>query len=287
MAGPVGRQLADGWRRRWTAWRRRSAARWIAPHRDDEHAPRISAEERRALQRECAADRVRQSHDRAERRLVVDHHDADRGPAVPDVAVRDQLTFQEDPRRFRVESHALLRIMSSHRSLCALLVAFVLAAPAAARAQANADVQAGKTLFSGLCVTCHGFDGTGGMGPPLNRPKLLLAPDEAALRNIISEGIPDRGMPRVRRVTDNEMRQLVAYVRSLGRTARPPVTGNAQKGREHYTRLGCAGCHIINGQGGSLGPSLNEIGRLRGADYLRQALVDPGAQLPKGTLPVP
>lgn len=176
--------------------------------------------------------------------------------------------------------------MSSHRSLCALLVAFVLAAPAAARAQANADVQAGKTLFSGLCVTCHGFDGTGGMGPPLNRPKLLLAPDEAALRNIISEGIPDRGMPRVRRVTDNEMRQLVAYVRSLGKTTRAPVTGNSQRGRDQYAKLGCAGCHIIGGQGGSLGPELNEIGRLRGADYLRQAIVDPGATLPRGTLPV-
>src|SRR5262245_8145133 len=127
--------------------------------------------------------------------------------------------------------------MSTHRFLPASLVFIaLLAVPIVAGAQSNADVQAGKTLFNGLCVTCHGFDGTGGAGPPLDRPKLVLAPDEAALRNILSEGIPDRGMPRVRRVTENEMRQLVAYVRSLGRTARPPVTGNPQKGSEHYAR---------------------------------------------------
>ena len=181
----------------------------------------------------------------------------------------------------------MLRLLTMRLFTGTIALLTMLTVPAAARAQSNADIQAGKTIFSGLCVTCHGFDGTGGNGPPLDRPKLLLAPTEAALRNIIAEGIPDRGMPRVRRVTDNEMRQLVAYVRSLGRTARPPVNGNAQKGREQYARLGCAGCHIINGDGGSLGPSLTEIGRLRGADYLRQAVLEPGAALPRGTLPVP
>ena len=174
---------------------------------------------------------------------------------------------------------------ASARQALALLV--LLALPTVARAQSNADVQAGKTLFGGLCVTCHGFEGTGGAGPPLNRAKLTSAPTDDALRVIISDGIPDRGMPRVRRTTENELKQLVAYVRSLGRTAGAKAIGNAQKGREHYAKLGCAGCHIVNGQGGSFGPALSDIGRLRGADYLRQAIVDPAAMLPRGTLPVP
>ena len=79
-------------------------------------------------------------------------------------------------------------------------------------------------------MTCHGFDGAGGAGPPLNRPKLVNAPDDAALRAIISDGIPDRGMPRVRRTTDDELRAA----RRLRALARPHgaarVTGNAQKG---------------------------------------------------------
>lgn len=153
--------------------------------------------------------------------------------------------------------------------------------------QSSFDVQEGKVLFAGLCVTCHGFEGGGGDAPPLNRPKLLAAPDDEALRRIISEGIPNRGMPRVRRTTENELRQLVAYVRSLGRTPPPPVKGNARSGADLYAKLGCAGCHIVNGQGDSLGPSLSDVGWLRGAQYLRQALLEPGAALPRGTLPIP
>jgi cytochrome c oxidase cbb3-type subunit III len=169
-----------------------------------------------------------------------------------------------------------------------LWVAVVLALTVShASAQSASEVQAGKTLFGGLCVTCHGFEGTGGAGPPLNRPKLLNAPDEAALRAIISDGIPNRGMPRVRRTTETELRQLVAYVRSLGRTARPAVKGNAQKGGDVYAKLKCASCHIVNGQGGSLGPVLTDIGWMRGPEYLRQAILEPGATLPNGTLPVP
>ena len=187
-----------------------------------------------------------------------------------------------------MEPHAVLSLMR-HRSLLCALTALValLVAPVVADAQSNADVQAGKTLFNGLCVTCHGFEGTGGAGPPLNRPKLTSAPTDAALREVISEGIPERGMPRVRRTTENELRQLVAYVRSIGRTAGAKAIGNPQKGREHFAKLGCAGCHIIDGVGGSFGPALSDIGRLRGADYLRRAIVDPGATLPVGTLPVP
>lgn len=172
------------------------------------------------------------------------------------------------------------------RSVICIAV-LVLAAPSLAFAQAASDVAEGKVLFNGLCVTCHGFEGAGGMGPPLNRPNLRSAPTDAELRTIISDGIPDRGMPRVRRVLEGELRQLVAYVRSLGRVARPPVKGNPQQGAQLYAKLGCAACHIVGGQGGSLGPELSAIGWLRGADYLRQAILEPAATLPQGTLPIP
>jgi putative heme-binding domain-containing protein len=170
-------------------------------------------------------------------------------------------------------------------TLLSLLIA--VSVPAASAAQNSADVADGKKLFGGLCVTCHGFDGTGGAGPPLNRPRLLSAPDDAALRNIIAEGIPNRGMPRVRRVTEEEMRQLVAYVRSIGKMARPAVRGDAARGGQLYAKLGCASCHIVNGTGGSLGPELTNIGWIRGPDYLRQAVLEPAARLPKGNLAVP
>jgi len=174
--------------------------------------------------------------------------------------------------------------------VCALVLA-ALAAASTAGAQTPQyspdDVKAGGVMFGQLCVTCHGFNGTGGAGPPLNRPKLLAAPDDAALRAVINDGIAGTGMPRVRRTTPDELRQLVAYVRSLGATAAAPVKGNPTKGAQLYASSGCANCHMINGQGGVLGPVLTDVGHLRGAPYLRQALVDPGAVLPTGTLPFP
>ena len=170
------------------------------------------------------------------------------------------------------------------RTLFCLVLLFAL--PRSSPAQSAADVQAGKVLFGHLCVTCHGFDGAGGAGPPLNRAKLVNAPDDAALRAIIADGIPNRGMPRVRRTLESEQRALVAYVRSLGKTARPSLRGNVQKGSELYAKMNCAACHVVEGQGGTLGPELSDIGAQRGPEYLRQALVQPAAAFPNSTLRV-
>jgi metallo-beta-lactamase class B len=160
---------------------------------------------------------------------------------------------------------------------------------AAAPAQASnaADVDGGKQLFNGMCVECHGANGAGGDAPSLNRARLMHAPTDAALVRILDVGIPNTNMPRIRRFTDTETRQLVAYVRSLGRVAEVKLPGDAKKGGDVYKGLGCAGCHIINGLGGNLGPDLSDIGFLRGAAYLKQAVVDPSAALPKGVMPIP
>jgi cytochrome c oxidase cbb3-type subunit 3 len=156
-----------------------------------------------------------------------------------------------------------------------------------AAAQGVSAAEQGKTLFQGMCARCHGIDGTGEEGPSLNRPNLTRAADDEALRTVIRDGIPDRGMPRVRRLTDNELNQLVAYVRSLGRAAPVATSGNADRGQAIYDRLGCASCHIVKGQGGSFGPELTEIGLSRGPGYLRQSFVGPAEALPRGVSPVP
>jgi cytochrome c oxidase cbb3-type subunit III len=149
------------------------------------------------------------------------------------------------------------------------------------------DVEPGKQLFNGMCARCHGIDGTGDEGPSLNRATLSRAASDDALREVIRDGIPDRGMPRVRRLTDNELNQLVAYVRSLGKTAAVTTAGNADKGRAAYEKLGCAACHIVNGQGGSFGPDLSQIGVNRGPSYLRQSFLGPSENLPRGSSLVP
>jgi cytochrome c oxidase cbb3-type subunit 3 len=89
------------------------------------------------------------------------------------------------------------------------------------------DEAKGKQLFLGMCSRCHGLEGGGGEGPNLNRPVLTHAADNQALLAIIRDGIPNTGMPRVRRMTDAELNALVVYVRSLSRVAKVAITGNA------------------------------------------------------------
>jgi cytochrome c oxidase cbb3-type subunit 3 len=160
------------------------------------------------------------------------------------------------------------------------------APPALAAAQISPAIEDGKKLFEGLCVVCHGSGGGGGEAPSLNRFTLDRAPDDEALRALMKTGIQNR-MPAMRHLSDDQLRQLGDYVRSLGRTPSAPPDGDPQHGRELYKRLACDSCHIVDGQGRSVGPDLTEIGSMRGTQYLRQAIIDPGAALPRGTLSVP
>lgn len=47
----------------------------------------------------------------------------------------------------------------------------------------------------------------------------------------------------------------------------------------------CDACHMINGQGGEVGPNLSKIGASRDRAYLRRALLNPNADLAKGFEP--
>ena len=168
-----------------------------------------------------------------------------------------------------------------------MAIAIVLAGSPNASAQNQADLDAGKQLFNGMCVECHGAGGAGGDAPSLNRARLLRAPTDEALVKILTDGIPNTAMPRIRRFTDNEMRQLVVYVRSLGKVAEERVPGDAKKGSAVYRRLGCASCHIVDGTGSNFGPDLSDIGYMRSASSLRQSVIDPAAAPPKGVLQIP
>lgn len=157
-------------------------------------------------------------------------------------------------------------------------------------AQGAANVADGKLVFNTMCARCHGVDGTGGEAASLTRQALTRVRTEDALREIIRDGIPDRGMPRLS-LSDNELNQLVAYVRSLGKPATTPTDGTPapgtiENGQAVYQRLGCSACHIIDGRGSSFGPDLSDSGRKHERWFLRQALLGPGESLPKGSSPV-
>src|SRR6266849_1798454 len=149
----------------------------------------------------------------------------------------------------------------------------------------RADLLRGEKLFQVHCALCHGPKGEGGRGPMLTRAKLSRAPDDAALLNILEDGIRGTEMPGAGAMSDREMHQTAAYVRSLGMVAQKPVPGDPAHGAAIYLGKGnCAGCHSIHGEGGVVGPDLTTIGDSRSAAYLRESIVDPGAAVPEGYL---
>ncbi|MFQ6058141.1 MAG: c-type cytochrome [Anaerolineae bacterium] len=76
----------------------------------------------------------------------------------------------------------------------------------------------------------------------------------------------------------------------------PPPTptsapvGDPAKGREVYEAQACAACHMINGQGGTVGPDLSHVGTegatrkpgVPAADYIRESILDPDAFVVEG-----
>lgn len=146
-----------------------------------------------------------------------------------------------------------------------------------------ADLEQGERIYKAQCALCHGIDGGGGTGPTLQRPVLTRAPDSDALYALIRGGVPGR-MPGAW-LSEAETWQAAGYVRSLGRVESEDLPGDAAAGQRLYAgKGGCTSCHIVDGEGGSLGPDLTSIGDVRGARHLRQSLLDPGAALPEGQL---
>ncbi len=148
---------------------------------------------------------------------------------------------------------------------------------------APADLNAGKRSFERHCALCHGMDGKGGRGPSLNRARLVHAPDDAALKAVISDGIPPE-MPEGWFFSDEDVAKVAAYVRSLGKVPPDPLPGDPARGAAVYAKGGCAGCHIVAGAGSGFGPDLSEVGDRRSATYLRRAVTKPSAYLPEGFL---
>ncbi len=148
-------------------------------------------------------------------------------------------------------------------------------------AAAQPDSATGKKIFESQCALCHGQSGGGGRGPSLARPKLNKAPDEAALKRVISNGIEPE-MPGAWQLTPREVAGVAAYVQSLGAVPPETLPGDPARGGRVFDANGCAGCHMIGGKGAGFGPELSDIGARRNAAYLRQTILQPSATVPDG-----
>jgi cytochrome c oxidase cbb3-type subunit III len=141
-------------------------------------------------------------------------------------------------------------------------------------------IEEGRALFQLHCSYCHGARGEGGRGADLTAGQYRRGGSDANLYNTVRNGIGSE-MPAVR-ASDEEVWRLVAFVKRIGSSglAEKPA-GNALAGKALYDgKGGCAACHTIGHEGGSLGPDLTDVGRRRSLKHLEESILAPDADVP-------
>lgn len=143
-------------------------------------------------------------------------------------------------------------------------------------------VAAGARLYELACQSCHGGEARGSeRAPALAGGSFRRGNLDGEIFLNIQNGIPSTQMPPFKRLSSDQIWQLVSYIRSLNApatsssTGNEAVAGNLLAGEQlFFGKANCAACHEINARGASVGPDLSSAARLS-ADLLKQKIVDP------------
>jgi cytochrome c oxidase cbb3-type subunit 3 len=140
-----------------------------------------------------------------------------------------------------------------------------------------------RQTFENRCAGCHGLDGRGGERAPdiATSPKTQNRAD-AALMQIVTNGIPANGMPSFSSLDAPTIKALVKYLRVLqGKSEGATMPGNPATGKTIFfgKSARCSECHLAAGSGGFLGPDLSTYARRRPPEEIRDAITKP-ATLP-------
>jgi putative heme-binding domain-containing protein len=183
------------------------------------------------------------------------------------------------------------------RTTIALLITLPLLLAAIASAQDHNPfagdakaAKAGEYEFRINCALCHGLGAHGGgRGPDLTRAQKRHAHSDAEMFQVISNGIPGTAMPANGTngqgvgMTDEEIWQIITYIRSQEVKAPAQLLGNAVHGKElFYGDANCSLCHMVEGKGGRLGPELTGVGSSRTRSAIIDSVRNPSRRLAWG-----
>jgi len=183
-----------------------------------------------------------------------------------------------------------LRYMRTHMyiPIIALLTPLAIAQnPFAGNAKA---AKAGEYEFRINCALCHGLGAHGGgRGPDLTRAQKKHTHSDADMFQVISNGISGTAMPANGTngqgvgMTDEEIWQIITYIRSQEVKAAPNAAGNAAHGKQlFYGDANCSLCHMVEGKGGRLGPDLTAVGGSRTREAIIESVRNPSRRLAWG-----
>src|SRR5437588_1061157 len=150
--------------------------------------------------------------------------------------------------------------------------------------------KAGEYEFRINCALCHGLGARGGgRGPDLTRAVKKHTHSDAEMFQVISTGIPGTAMPANGTngqgvgMTDREIWQIIAYIRSVEVKVPPKPLGSVARGKDlFYGDANCSLCHMVEGKGGRLGPELTSVGGSRTPAALIDSVRNPSGKLAWG-----
>lgn len=134
----------------------------------------------------------------------------------------------------------------------------------------------GQHLFEARCASCHGLNGRGGERAPdiVTRPEVAKL-SEQELLGVVRKGIPSKGMPAFEALPASQLSGVVQYVRSMqGKRRQTFTAASMEDGRKLFNgKARCAGCHMVRGVGGFLGPDLSNYAANHSAEDIRSAIL--------------
>ena len=137
------------------------------------------------------------------------------------------------------------------------------------------DAAIGRRYYQGLCASCHGDRGQGGIGNRLNSPSFLSLADDRFLAEAIINGRPGTAMSSWKSLPTQAIADLIAHIRTW--QAEPPPFEDVQAVMRSRSQrelrsdgkllygLYCASCHGTEGEGG-LGLNLRTADLLGAVD---------------------
>jgi cytochrome c oxidase cbb3-type subunit III len=150
--------------------------------------------------------------------------------------------------------------------------------------------KAGEYEFRINCALCHGLGARGGgRGPDLTRAQKKHANSDTELFQVISNGIPGTVMPANGTngqgvgMTDDEIWQIISYIRSVEVKTSATSMGNAAHGKQlFYGDSNCSLCHMVDGTGTPVGPDLTGVSESRTREALIDSVRNPSRRLAWG-----
>jgi mono/diheme cytochrome c family protein len=155
------------------------------------------------------------------------------------------------------------------------------------------ELAQGEQVFENSgCRGCHKLGGTGGIiGPELDKVGARRSPEWLKKHFIApASATPGSVMPP-QKFSATNLEAIVLYMLSqtgesaAGYYSSMKVLPNTLEGLHLFQTRGCFGCHSVNGNGGKVGPPLDDVGLRRAPEWMMQHFRDPQSITPGSVMP--